>query len=147
MLVGCQIVQLLYTDKILNEATGTAGTFVSTFRNKLAYCVAKYKIMMEWGVVAILDPRQKLLGKFCHLFNALHGIRWLISCSGYWDSHEYFVTNVTNNVIKYARDMADDYYKNQWPLLQQEQEVMEKSSTCLKKGKGKAKVKASRRGE
>ena len=137
MLVGHQIIQLLYTDKTLNEATGAAGTFASAFRNKLACCVDKYEIMMEWGITVILDPRLKLLGKFRHLFDAPCGIRWLISCGRYWDSHEDFVTNITNNVIKYARDMADDYFKDQWPLLQQEREVIEKGNTRLKKGKGK----------
>ena len=57
MLVGCQIIQLLYTDETLNKATGTAGTFASAFRNKLAHCVDKHKIMMEWGIAAILDPK------------------------------------------------------------------------------------------
>ena len=57
MLVGCQIIQLLYTDETLNEATGATGTFASAFHNKLAHCVDKYKIMMEWGIAAILDPR------------------------------------------------------------------------------------------
>ena len=147
MLVGHQVIQLLYTDETLNEATGTAGTFATAFRNKLACCVDKYEIMMEWGIAAILDPRQKLLGKFWHLFDAPRGIRWLSGCGSYWDSHEDFVTDVTNNVIKYARDMADDYFKEQWPLLQQERELIEKGNTCLKKGKGKVKGKVSRRGE
>ena len=57
MLVGRQVIQLLYTDETLNEATGTAGTFATAFRNKLACCVDKYEIMMEWGIAAILDPR------------------------------------------------------------------------------------------
>ena len=43
--------------------------------------------------------------------------------------------------------MADDYFKDQWPPLQQEWEVMEKGNTRLKKGKGKAKVRVSWRGE
>ena len=147
MLVGRQVIQLLYTDETLNEATGAAGTFTTAFRNKLARCVDKYEIMMEWGIAVILDPRQKLLGKFRHLFDVPRGIRWLSGCGTYWDSHEEFVTDVTNNVIKYARDMADDYFKNQWPLLQQERELIEKGNTCLKKGKGKGKGKVSRRGE
>ena len=112
MLVGHQIIQLLYTDKLLNEATGAAGTFASAFRNTLACCVGKYKIMMEWGIAANLDPREKLLGKLCHFFDTLCGIRWLVSCGGYWDSHEDFVTDVTNKVIKYAQDVADDYFKD-----------------------------------
>ena len=147
MLVGCQIIQLLYTDETLNEATGATSTFASAFRNKLACCVDKYKIMMEWGIAAILDPRQKLLGKFCHVFDVPHGIRWLIGCGGYWDSHEDFVIDITNNMIKYARDMADDYFKDQWPSLQQERKIMENGSTRIKKGKGKAKVRVSRWGE
>ena len=147
MMVGCQIIQLLYINETLNEVTGAAGTFSSAFCNKLACCVDKYKIMMEWGIAAILNPRQKLLGKFWHLFDAPRGIRWLSGCGNYWDSHEDFVTNVTNNVIKYARDMADDYFKDQWPLLQQEWELIKKGNTRLKKGKGKAKGKVSWWGE
>ena len=147
MLVGRQVIQLVYTNETLNEATGAASTFATAFRNKLACCVDKYEIMMEWGIAAILDPRQKLLSKFFHLFEAPRGIRQLSGCGGYWDSHEDFVTDVTNNVIKYARDMADDYFKEQWPLLQQEWELIEKGNTRLKKGKGKAKGKVSRWGE
>ena len=56
-LVRCQVIQLLYTDETLNEASGAAGTFATAFRNKLAHCVDKYEIMMEWGIAAILDPR------------------------------------------------------------------------------------------
>ena len=66
-----------------------------------------------------------------------------MSCGNYWDSHEDFVTDITNNVIKYAPDIADDYFKDQWPPLQQEREIMEKGTTCLRKGKGKAKVRVS----
>ena len=57
MLVGHQVIQLLYTDETLNDSTGTAGTFATAFRNKLACCVDKYEIMMEWGIAAILDCR------------------------------------------------------------------------------------------
>ena len=113
MLVGHRIIQLLYTEETLNEATITARTFASAFRNKLAHCIDKEDIIIEWTIVAILNPRQKLLGKFCHLFNAPHGTKWLISCGNYWDGHKDIVTDVTNNMIKYARDMADDYFKHQ----------------------------------
>ena len=81
------------------------------------------------------------------MFDAPRGTKWLVSCGNYWDSHKDFVTDVTNNVIKYARDMADNYFKAQWPPLQQEQEIIEKGSTSLEKGKGKAKVRVPRRGE
>ena len=57
MLIGRQIIQLLYTDETLNEATGAAGTFASAFHNKLACGIDKYEFMMEWGIAAILDPR------------------------------------------------------------------------------------------
>ena len=57
MLVGHQIIQLLYTNETLNDATSAAGTFASAFHNKLVCCVDKYEIMMEWGIEAILDPR------------------------------------------------------------------------------------------
>ena len=57
MLIGCQVIQLLYTDKTLNDATGTARTFASAFLNKLACCIDKQDIIMEWAITAILDPR------------------------------------------------------------------------------------------
>ena len=57
MLVGRQVIQIFYTYETLNEATGAAGTFASAFCNKLAHCVDKLEIMMEWGIAAILDPR------------------------------------------------------------------------------------------
>ena len=56
MLVGRQIVQLLYTDETLDEATGAACTFASAFCNKLACCIDKEDIIMEWAIAAILDP-------------------------------------------------------------------------------------------
>ena len=79
-----------------------------------------------------------MLGKFCHLFDTPCGTKQLVSCGCHWDGHEDFVADITDNVIKYAQDMADDYFKDQWPPLQQEWEIMEKGSTHLKKGKGKA---------
>ena len=57
MLIGGQIIQLLYTDKTLNDATGAARTFASAFRNKLAHCIDLQDIMMEWAIAAFLDPR------------------------------------------------------------------------------------------
>ena len=57
MLVGHQIIQLLYTNETLNEATGIARTFASAFCNKLACCIDKEDIIMEWAITAILNPR------------------------------------------------------------------------------------------
>ena len=57
MLVDRQIIQLLYTDEILNDATGAARTFASVFRNKLAHCIDKQYTIMEWMIAAILNPR------------------------------------------------------------------------------------------
>ena len=57
MLVGRQIIQLLYTDETLNDTTGTAHTFSSAFHNKLACYIDKQDIIMEWAIAAILDPR------------------------------------------------------------------------------------------
>ena len=57
MLVGCQIIQLLYTDETLNNATGTARTFASALHNNVAFCIDKLDIIMEWVIAAILDPR------------------------------------------------------------------------------------------
>ena len=57
MLVGHQIIQLLYTNETLNDATSTACTFATAFCNKLACCIDNQDIIMEWAIVAILDPR------------------------------------------------------------------------------------------
>ena len=57
MLVGHQIIQLLYTDETLNDATSAARTFASAFCNKLACCIEKQDIVMEWVIAAILDAR------------------------------------------------------------------------------------------
>ena len=57
MLVGCRIIQSLYTDETLNDASSTACTFASAFHNKLVYCIDKQDIIMEWAIAAILDPR------------------------------------------------------------------------------------------
>ena len=57
MLIGRQIIQLLYTDETLNDATGTAHTFASAFHNKVACYIDKQDIAMEWAIAAILDPR------------------------------------------------------------------------------------------
>ena len=84
-----------------------------------------------------------MLSKFCHLFDSPHGTKWLINCNSYWDNHEDFVTDVMNNVIKYAQDMADNYFKDKWPPLQQEKEMMENVSTHLRGGKGKSRVRVS----
>ena len=55
--IGWQIIQLLYTNETLNDATGTAYTFASAFCNKLAHCIDKQDIIVEWATAAILDPR------------------------------------------------------------------------------------------
>ena len=57
MLIGLQIIQLLYTDKTLNEGTKAAYTFATAFCNKLAYCIDNEDIIMQWLIEAILDPR------------------------------------------------------------------------------------------
>ena len=86
----------------MNDVTGAASTFATAFCNKLAYFIDKQGIIMEEVIAAIIDPRQKLLCKFCHLFDAPRGTKWLVSCSINWENNENFVTDVTNNVIKYA---------------------------------------------
>ena len=57
MLIGRQIIQLLCNDETLNDATGAARTFASAFCSKLACCIDKQDIIMEWAIAAILDPR------------------------------------------------------------------------------------------
>ena len=68
MLVGRQIIQLLYTDKTLNDATGTARTFASAFRNKLACCIDKQDIIMEWQLRQSLIPGKNCMVSFAIYF-------------------------------------------------------------------------------
>ena len=124
MLIGRHVLQLLYTDETLNNATGVSHTFATAFRNKLAYSIDNEDLILEWAIAAILDPRQKQLGKYHYIFYAAHGTKWLSVCSSYWTGHDDFVQYVSNNVVKYARDMADDDLKSDWPLLQQEREIV-----------------------
>ena len=57
MLVGCQIIQILYTNETQNDATGTARTFATAFRINLAHCIDNQDILMELAIAAMLDPR------------------------------------------------------------------------------------------
>ena len=77
MILGRQILHLLYTDQELNPADGVAEQFATAFKNKLASAVDEPDLILEWGIAAILDPRQKLLGKFHHIFDPMCGVKWL----------------------------------------------------------------------
>ena len=77
MILDRQILHLLYTDQELNCADGVDEKFATAFKNKLASAVDEPDFILEWGIAAILDPRQKLLGKFCHIFDPTCGVKWL----------------------------------------------------------------------
>lgn len=57
MLVGRQIVQLLYVQDSLNSAVGITGRFVKAFKDKLAASLDDTALFLEWGLAALLDPR------------------------------------------------------------------------------------------
>ena len=57
MLVGRQIVQLLYAQDSLNSAVGIIGRFVKAFKDKLAASLDDTALFLEWGLAALLDPR------------------------------------------------------------------------------------------
>lgn len=57
MLVGRQIVQLLYVQDSLNSAVGIIGRFVKAFKDKLAVSLDNTALFLEWGLAALLDPR------------------------------------------------------------------------------------------
>ena len=96
MILGRQILHLLYTNQVLNCAEEVAKQFVTAFKNKLASAVDDPDLLLECGIAAILDPRQKLLGKFRHIFEPVCGVKWLGMCGAYWGSHDNFVREVTN---------------------------------------------------
>ena len=77
MTLGCQILHLLYMDQELNDADGVAEQFATAFKNILARAVDEPDPILEWGIAAILNPRQKLLGKFRHIFDPTCEVKWL----------------------------------------------------------------------
>ena len=72
-------------------------------------------LILEWGIAAIFDPRQKLLGRFCHIFYPMCGVKWLHVTAAYWDNHEEFVKEVTKQTISYALDLVDPAVKAKRP--------------------------------
>ena len=86
MILGRQILHLLYIEQELNRVDGVAEQFATAFKNKLASAVDEPDLILEWGMAAILNPQQKLLGKFCHIFDPICGVRWLHTCGAHWDN-------------------------------------------------------------
>ena len=115
MILGHQILHLLYMDQELNCTDGVAKQFATAFKNKLASAVDEPDLILEWGIAAILDPRQKLLGKFGNIFDPTCGVKWLHKTAAYWDTHEEFVKEVTKQTISYALDLVDPAVKGKWP--------------------------------
>ena len=68
-------------------------------------------LILEWGIAAILDPQEKLLGKSCHIFDLMCGVKWLHVIATYWDKYEEFVKDVTKQTISYALDLVDPAVK------------------------------------
>ena len=56
MMLGRQILHLLYMGQELNHADGVAEQFATAFKNKLASTVDEPDLILEWGIAAILDP-------------------------------------------------------------------------------------------
>ena len=56
MILGHQILHLLYTDQELIHPDGVAEQFATAFKNKLASAVDEPDLILEWGIAAILDP-------------------------------------------------------------------------------------------
>lgn len=115
MLVGRQVIHLLYTEQTLNRAVGVARLFVEAFKSKLAACVSNTDLVLEWGVAAILDPRQQTLGKFGKIWEAPGHILWLGAVRGRWREHKDFVKEVVDLVIHYATELVDESTRSTWP--------------------------------
>ena len=56
MILGRQILHLIYRDQELNCADGVAEQFATAFKNKLASAVDEPDLILEWGIAAIFDP-------------------------------------------------------------------------------------------
>ena len=64
MILGCQILHLLYTNQELNRADGVAKQFATAFKNKLASAVDEPDLILEWGIAAILTLDKSSLANF-----------------------------------------------------------------------------------
>ena len=56
MILGHQILYLLYMYQELNHADGVAEQFATALKNELASAVEEPDLILEWGIAAILDP-------------------------------------------------------------------------------------------
>ena len=117
MILGHQILHVLYTDQELNHAEGDAKQFATAFKNKIASTVDDLDLILEFGIAVILNPRQNIIGKFCHIFDPVCGVRWLSMCCVYWDNHDKFAKDVTNQTIIYKEDLVDPAIKSKWPMM------------------------------
>ena len=64
MILGCQILHLLYMDRELNHADWVAEQFATAFKSKLSSAVEKPDLILAWGIDAILDPWQNSSANF-----------------------------------------------------------------------------------
>ena len=82
----------------------------------MASAVEEPDLILEWGIAAILDPQQNLLSKFHLIFHPMCGVKFLHSCTAYWENHKEFVKKVTKQTISYALDLVDPLVKAKWPM-------------------------------
>ena len=133
MILGRQILHLLYTDQELNSVDGVAKQFATAFKNKLASTVDEPDLILEWGIAAILNPRQKLLGKFHQIFEPMCGVKWLHATAVYWVIHEEFVKEATKQTISYVLDLVDPAVKGIWPWMAADQAAFAESKMGRKR--------------
>ena len=56
MILGHQIIHLLYMNQQLNCVDGVAKQFATAFNKKLASALDDLDLILEWGIAAKLDP-------------------------------------------------------------------------------------------
>ena len=73
-------------------------------------------MMMEWAVAAILDPRQKSLGKFKLVWANRNNAISLVKVRQKWSTHDAFVREVKDAVVEYATGLVDPAVRATWEV-------------------------------
>ena len=99
-LIGC-----IYNETF-KTMEGIGKIFVEGFKIKLAYFIDDPSLMLEYGVAAILDPRQQQLGKYKLIWDSDDEL--FPNCRKNWAEHSDFLEEFKSAVVEYAKTLTLD---------------------------------------
>lgn len=117
MVAGRTILNLLYLNQDLNEATNLAAEYVVAFRTALVAYVDEPHLMLEWGVAAYLDARQRKLERYKLIWEKRPSYR-MVKCLRNWRTHGDFVQEVKESVHSYALGLVPEEKRALWTAPQ-----------------------------